>query len=303
MLPPLNNPSRLIQLIAKVTDLRPSDVQKRLIAETKKLGHTVSAEIQRRSIKPFVNSPALERFYQESDAFLFESTVWNTCKAKQNMRKFISNRLSRLDRTNQKMLCFGDGLGFDSAHFGCQGHRVRYFDPSKKCSRFAKAVFQDNQLEIKTLNSLGQIQPGSMDVIVCLDVLEHIFNPIEFVKKFSDWLKPGGLLFVNSPFWLIHSTTPTRLLANRKFSGDIKNLYRSNDFIEIDSSLFWDPILFQKRIAQPASLGPAARARVRFGQAVLYPARWFGRLHSTVARMITRPSKDFLTAIQNATFT
>lgn len=59
MLPPLNNPSRLIQLIAKVTDLRPSDVQKRLIAETKKLGHTVSAEIQRRSIKPFVNSPAL----------------------------------------------------------------------------------------------------------------------------------------------------------------------------------------------------------------------------------------------------
>lgn len=35
------------------------------------------------------------------------------------------------------------------------------------------------------------------DVITCLEVLEHVVNPLEVVRHFVEHLKPGGALFVN----------------------------------------------------------------------------------------------------------
>ncbi|MGH6953185.1 MAG: class I SAM-dependent methyltransferase [Alphaproteobacteria bacterium] len=37
----------------------------------------------------------------------------------------------------------------------------------------------------------------SYDVITCMDVLEHVINPVEVVKHLSEHLKPGGTLHVN----------------------------------------------------------------------------------------------------------
>jgi SAM-dependent methyltransferase len=41
--------------------------------------------------------------------------------------------------------------------------------------------------------------PGSFDVITCFDVLEHVYQPREFIAQAWEWLKPGGIFFTRLP--------------------------------------------------------------------------------------------------------
>lgn len=40
----------------------------------------------------------------------------------------------------------------------------------------------------------------SFDVIFCIEVLEHCWNPIEAVKTIAELLKPGGSAYISTPF-------------------------------------------------------------------------------------------------------
>lgn len=41
--------------------------------------------------------------------------------------------------------------------------------------------------------------PGSFDVITTFDVLEHVYNPGQFLTKVLEWLKPGGIYYAMMP--------------------------------------------------------------------------------------------------------
>lgn len=43
------------------------------------------------------------------------------------------------------------------------------------------------------------IEPGSLDVILCLDVLEHLADPWSMVKCLTPLLAPGGSLIISIP--------------------------------------------------------------------------------------------------------
>jgi SAM-dependent methyltransferase len=45
----------------------------------------------------------------------------------------------------------------------------------------------------------AEIQPASLDLVLCLDVLEHLANPWAMVKRLSPLLVPGGRLIVCVP--------------------------------------------------------------------------------------------------------
>lgn len=51
--------------------------------------------------------------------------------------------------------------------------------------------------DIELLDTLGQEPP--FDAIVCADVLEHLNNPLEVLRKARNWLKPDGTLIVSLP--------------------------------------------------------------------------------------------------------
>lgn len=40
---------------------------------------------------------------------------------------------------------------------------------------------------------------GSFDVVVCIEVLEHLFAPLDAVREMARVLRPGGLLIVTVP--------------------------------------------------------------------------------------------------------
>ena len=299
MLKPLDDVQQTIALIAAVSDSPPAEVRERLIAEAEEIGTTVHASMQAQGIPMYVVSEQLDTFYRESDAFLYETTVWNTCAAKQRMRDFVSSRLQQFGKTNADVFCFGDGLGFDSTWLALQGHAVRYFEPSLRCQEYAQRVFADNAVDVTRLAGLEDIAPQSLDAVVCLDVLEHVPQPQELVKMFRGWLKPDGLLFVHAPFWSIHWTRCTHLKENRHFSGDLKHLYLAQGFAALDAELFWNPLLLQKSDNIPGyKASRSATLRLRLGQFLLTIGRWGSNVHNWIARKIARAPNEWVAALK-----
>ena len=41
--------------------------------------------------------------------------------------------------------------------------------------------------------------PNRFDVITCFDVLEHVYDPRQFLTKVQTWLKPDGILYLTTP--------------------------------------------------------------------------------------------------------
>jgi len=68
---------------------------------------------------------------------------------------------------------------------------------SPDCARAAEArcgaqVFVGNILD-------APFRFETFDVITCFDVLEHLFEPRRVMEKVANWLKPGGIFFVQVP--------------------------------------------------------------------------------------------------------
>ncbi|MEZ6125609.1 MAG: methyltransferase domain-containing protein [Planctomycetaceae bacterium] len=301
MLKPLDSPEKTIRLIAEVSGAGQQDVRRRLIAEAEEIGTNVYEMMKAQSIPLYVPSEKLDNFYREADGFLYETTVWNTCQAKQHMRDFISSRLQALGRQQAQIFCFGDGLGFDSAYLASLGHHVRYFEPSLRCQQYAETVFRDNDVSVTTLSSLDDIQPGSLDVVVCLDVLEHVPDPQSLIRLFRSWLRPDGLLFVHAPFWFIHWTRPTHLKQNKWLSGSMKRMYSDCGFRAVDASLFWDPILLTPKENNSVSLKSLLSAfRIHAGRLLLSLGRGYSGIHMAIARRIARPPQAWVNLLKQS---
>jgi 2-polyprenyl-3-methyl-5-hydroxy-6-metoxy-1,4-benzoquinol methylase len=48
---------------------------------------------------------------------------------------------------------------------------------------------------------LRTIESGSIDVVICNSVLEHLWEPTETVSEFWRMLAPGGIALINVPSW------------------------------------------------------------------------------------------------------
>lgn len=47
---------------------------------------------------------------------------------------------------------------------------------------------------------------GQFDVVFCVEVLDHIWNPYQAFNNMSDFLKPGGMLYISANFMFPHHT-------------------------------------------------------------------------------------------------
>lgn len=60
------------------------------------------------------------------------------------------------------------------------------------------------------------IEAASLDLILCLDVLEHLVDPWMIVRSLSKLLKPGGVLIVSLPN-IMHRSAMMPLLLNDRW--------------------------------------------------------------------------------------
>ena len=56
-------------------------------------------------------------------------------------------------------------------------------------------------VEDRVENVLGTLDSDSLDVILCVSVLEHLWDPQRVLSEFSRLLVPGGKALINVPTW------------------------------------------------------------------------------------------------------
>jgi len=214
----------------------------------------------------------LIEFYRQTDAFLYESAVWNRRPFKLKVRRWIGKYIAQLLGDGLKVLCFGDGLGFESAYLAQMGNNVTYHEVSELSGAFAKRVFDLNDVQVATATHESCLRPSEFDIVVCMDVLEHVPDPLELVVRFSEWLHGDGVLVVNAPFYLVSPQFPTHLRANRRWSGEWKQLYVKNGLYPIASGFLWSPLVLCKSKSIQRSI--LTRLRWRLGGTILRLGRW-----------------------------
>lgn len=241
----LGDEEEVVQWIKEITGKDEITIRENLRKEFERPGANVVEAFNEASLEPYTWSEKLEQFYKQTDAFVYELVLWNRNSVKRRMRSYIAKYLTQYEGTGKNVLCVGDGLGFDSFYFAQKGQNVTYYEVPGFSHRFASRLFSPAGAVIKVASDPKQIQKEYFDAVVCLDVLEHVRDVNAFVKQLVDFIRPGGILIVHAPFYMVHSSNPTHLKANRKYSGNLK-LYYQCGLRLINGRFFWNPLVFEK---------------------------------------------------------
>ncbi|MBA7468592.1 Ubiquinone biosynthesis O-methyltransferase, mitochondrial [subsurface metagenome] len=132
----------------------------------------------------------VRQFYSETSEYLFDLAMWNASDA----FKQIINYLPSVE--GLKVLDFGGGIGSLSLLLHKRGADVDYLDLPGIVSEFAK--FRSNG-RINFIDSLAD-KKEIYDLIVAIDVFEHLPDLPEQLSMLAQAIKPDGVLFFHNNF-------------------------------------------------------------------------------------------------------
>lgn len=239
----------LARALAAVGGSDAETAHRRLWAEFWRRGSSVRRAARALGVTPYRFDAAMARLYA-SDAFLYELAVWNRNLLKRGMRSWIRRWIARGLGPGQRVLCWGDGLGFDALALAQAGHRVCAFDLPGPTRDFARRLHAAAGASVTAIADPADLAPDAFDVVVCLDVLEHAPDAPAELARLVKCLRPGGVLFVHAPFYFLHRVAITHLRVNRRHSGSLA-FYRRAGLALFDGQPSWAPLVFVRRGGPP----------------------------------------------------
>jgi SAM-dependent methyltransferase len=145
------------------------------------------------------DTTALTEFYNRSDTELFELIEWHATDAI-HYRTLIVRDVA-LEQPGRAYLDYGSGIGSDAVVFAEAGYDITLADISDVLLGFAAFRCRKRGARVKTIDLKRQSVPAaSFDVVLCLDVLEHIPDPLPVVRTIRRAMRDGGLLVLHAPF-------------------------------------------------------------------------------------------------------
>ena len=271
--PPLDDAQATIELLSQASGRAPGAVEALLRKEYDDPGSVVRADLVARGLRPHAWSDGMQRFYSESDAFLFELAVWNNDLAKRRLRRWIAGYLARAG-TPTRVLMIGDGIGVDGVHLARCGHAVEALELPGPTLEACRLVQHRSGLAIPLHESPATIPTSVFGAIICLDVLEHLPTPRDLLKQMRQWLAPGGVLIASSPFHLVDPRAVTHLRTNLRYSGRL-SLYGKAGLRVIDGTRWWAPLVLARDDDTAQQASQHALRQIRLGGIALSTARWW----------------------------
>jgi len=290
-LPRVTVPS-VVAWLSELTSQSENEIVDTLLDESKRIGRTVQKAAHSFGLVPHLWNQQLMDFYESTDAFLFETATWNFTPMKCGLREFIVKELQKSLPPGSRVLCFGDGMGFDSDAIARAGFDVTCFEVSGPCLNFAAKLFQQNQSQVVIHTDFDSLSDDSFDAIVCLDVLEHVPDPPALVTTFYRWLKADSLFLVHAPYYHVDETRPTHLESNRKYAAQIETLYETAGFqLKNIGGLLLDPLVFAKNPGTPVR---APRLKKFVGKTLTRFCRQVRSVPSLTAPLFTKPDRGWI---------
>ncbi len=120
----------------------------------------------------------------------------------------------RATLSNARVLDVGCGGGLLSESLAQRGAQVTGIDMAPGPLAVARLHQQKSGLEgirylQSTAEALAEAEPGAFDVVTCMEVIEHVPDPVSLVSACAALLRPGGQVF----FSTLNRTPQAFLLA------------------------------------------------------------------------------------------
>lgn len=127
----------------------------------------------------------LEQFYNNS---------WQAAEEKTEKRY---PTILKMVGSHNKVLDVGCGTGLLSSLMKNQGNDVCGIDISEVALK--KAELRGIKVKLGNIDNNLPFDDDIFDVVVCSEVIEHLFNPIESLEEIQRVLKPEGYLVLTTP--------------------------------------------------------------------------------------------------------
>lgn len=164
-----------------------------------------------------------------------------------------------LDSKAKRVLDFGCGTGLLSYALASEGLSVfaidLHFGPLNLVK--GKIDFLSGIEFVEADLMKHELPLHSFDTIIALDVLEHIENLDDYIKRFKELLKPGGQIIVSGPTENFLYKLG-RKMAGEKFTGDyhvsnihtIRKQFEKQMKVRTIKRLIWPLTLFEIFVAE-----------------------------------------------------
>jgi len=147
---------------------------------------------------------AFELFYRYSKSSRFWSEIFFPAVAEKRRKKIFKPRAKRLtsickqkDLEVTKMIDVGAGYGIflDEWRKINPDSEAVAVEPmsslANECRKKGFFVVEEIAEQVSDLN-------GFADLVVCFEVLEHVFDPLDFVRVLKKMTRPGGYVFIST---------------------------------------------------------------------------------------------------------
>ena len=186
---------------------------KQMVAEYMHISLSQLEELAKQQVERSVadwNKYGIEKYYNETDCNLVGLAYFNDNFRLDNLFHPIKYY------KDMKVLDYGAGIGIVSTILA-QRNTVYYYDLPGKTKECAKYI--NNKVNNKFIVCDTHEEALSKDIncIVCVDVLEHVTNPLELVKEFTETLPKNGLFLTTGLDFSSGPHIPMHLVANRQY--------------------------------------------------------------------------------------
>ncbi|MCV2499975.1 MAG: bifunctional 2-polyprenyl-6-hydroxyphenol methylase/3-demethylubiquinol 3-O-methyltransferase UbiG [Candidatus Lightella neohaematopini] len=147
------------------------------------------------------------------------------------------------DLNNKNVLDVGCGGGILSESMALEGANVTGIDINSKLINIARSHMSINKLKInyiqQTIKEHTNSYKNMYDIITCMEVLEHINQPIKLINQCAKLVKPGGKVFFSTINRNLKSWLLSIIIAENVLNFIPKGTHSFNKLIKPSELLSW----------------------------------------------------------------